>query len=533
MAYTALYRKFRPQTFDSVIGQDHIVKTLKNQMKTQRVSHAYLFCGTRGTGKTSTAKIFARAINCTNPTADGEPCNECAVCQDILAGRSVNVIEIDAASNNGVDNIREIREEVKYPPTQGKFKVYIVDEVHMLSTAAFNALLKTLEEPPAHVIFILATTDPQKVPATILSRVQRFDFRRITTDTIADTMMGYLQEEGHRATPEAVRYVAQLGDGSMRDSLSILDQCLAFFSGEEVTLEKVLDIMGAVDQTIFFEMTEALARKDAKKAMTLVEEMMLSGRDVKQFVTELLQHLRNLLLAATIPDAGMVLDLAKENADRLQAAAKVLSPEEIIYLIGKFSDLQSEMKWAPNERILLEVELMKLCAPWTEKDVTTLAARLGELERKVAEGVQVVAVPAEGTTAVPKEKPKPKRKPPATPEDVKKVQDQWGLICGEVGDMMLKATLRTTGIQFKEDNALYLVCDNVVAANLLERNLEQINGLLEKAADKSFDVHVIVKKEYDDWYERTYGKAEDFSTEEEDAEFASLLGAYFPEADVE
>ena len=240
MAYTALYRKFRPQTFESVIGQEHIVRTLKNQMKTGRVSHAYLFCGTRGTGKTSTAKIFARAINCTNPTADGEPCNECAVCKDILAGRSVNVIEIDAASNNGVDNIREIREEVKYPPTQGKYKVYIIDEVHMLSAAAFNALLKTLEEPPAHVIFILATTDPQKVPATILSRVQRFDFRRITTETIAQTLMGYLKEEGQQATPEAVRYVAHLGDGSMRDSLSILDQCLAFFSGEEVTLEKTM-----------------------------------------------------------------------------------------------------------------------------------------------------------------------------------------------------------------------------------------------------------------------------------------------------
>ena len=205
MAYTALYRKFRPQTFDSVIGQDHIVRTLNNQMKTERVSHAYLFCGTRGTGKTSTAKIFARAINCTNPAEDGEPCNECAVCKDILAGRSVNVIEIDAASNNGVDNIREIREEVKYPPTQGKFKVYIVDEVHMLSTAAFNALLKTLEEPPAHVIFILATTDPQKVPATILSRVQRFDFRRITTETvvhkgdgkIADSSNGYVIHQEH------------------------------------------------------------------------------------------------------------------------------------------------------------------------------------------------------------------------------------------------------------------------------------------------------------------------------------------------
>ncbi len=532
MAYTALYRKFRPQTFDSVIGQEHIVRTLKNQMKTGRVSHAYLFCGTRGTGKTSTAKIFARAINCPHPTEEGEPCNECAVCQDILAGRSVNVIEIDAASNNGVDNIREIREEVKYPPTQGKYKVYIIDEVHMLSTAAFNALLKTLEEPPAHVIFILATTDPQKVPATILSRVQRFDFRRITTETIAETLMGYLQAEGHRATPEAVRYVAQLGDGSMRDSLSILDQCLAFFSGEEVTLEKVLDIMGAVDQTIFFEMTEALAKKDSKKTMTLVEDMMLSGRDVKQFVSELLQHLRNLLLAATIPDAGMVLDLSKENAAKLQGAAKVLSPEEIIYYIGKFSDLQSEMKWATNERILLEVELMKLCAPWTEKDVSTLAARLGELERKVAEGVQVVAVAAEPNT-VPKAKPQPKKKPPATPDDVKKVQEEWALICGDVSDIMLKATLRSSGIRFKEDNALYLTCENVVAANLLERNMEQIHALLEKATDKSFEVHVIVQKEYDDWYERTYGKEEEEDTAEADAEFASLLGQYFPEADIE
>ena len=266
--------------------------------------------------------------------------------------------------------------------------------------------------------------------------------------------------------------------------------------------------------------------------MTLVEEMMLSGRDVKQFVTEMLQHLRNLLMAATIPDAGAVLDLSRENADRLQAAAKVLSPEELIYLIGKFSDLQSEMKWAPNERILLEVELMKLCAPWTEKDVTTLAARLGELERKVAEGVQVVTVAAEGTS-VPKEKPKPKRRPPATPEDVKKVQDQWAILCGEMDDKMLKGTLHDTKIQFKEDNAIYLICDNVVAANLLERNLDQIHGMLEKAADRSFDVHVIVKKEYDDWYERNYGKEEAVSTEEEDAEFASLLGAYFPEADVE
>lgn len=507
MAYTALYRKFRPQTFNSVIGQDHIVKTLKNQMKSQRVSHAYLFCGTRGTGKTSTAKIFARAINCTNPTEDGEPCNECAVCRDILAGRSVNVIEIDAASNNGVDNIREIREEVKYPPTQGKFKVYIVDEVHMLSTAAFNALLKTLEEPPAHVIFILATTDPQKVPATILSRVQRFDFRRITTETIAETLMGYLKEEGHRATSEAVRYVAQLGDGSMRDSLSILDQCLAFFSGEEVTLEKVLDIMGAVDQTIFFEMTEALAQKDAKKAMTLVEEMMLSGRDVKQFVTEMLQHLRNLLMATTIPDAGMVLDLSRENAERLQAAAKVLSPEEIIYFIGKFSDLQSEMKWAPNERILLEVELMKLCAPWTEKDVSTLAARLGELERKVSEGVQVVSVAA-SPDAKPKEAPKPKRKPPALPEDRRQLKEQWPLIRNEIDDPYLRNTLEHVEIEYKDDEYVYLVCELDVYEDIVKKKLDVVSAVIEKKMQKSFEIRTTTKQEYDAWHEMTYGKQE-------------------------
>ena len=336
MSYTALYRKFRPNVFAGVVGQDHIVKTLKNQMKTGRVSHAYLFCGTRGTGKTSTAKIFARAINCLHPTEDGEPCNECKVCQDILAGRSVNVMEIDAASNNSVDNIREIREEVKYPPTEGTFKVYIIDEVHMLSNSAFNALLKTLEEPPAHVIFILATTDPQKVPATILSRCQRFDFRRITADDIAHTLIKYLNEEGLAATEDALRYVAQLADGSLRDSLSILDQCLAFYSGEEVTLEKVQDVVGAVDKTVFFDMTEALKQKDAAKAMELVEEMLLTGRDVKQFVTELLVHLRNLLVTCTVPDNGRILDLSAENAARLQQQAKGLSPAELTYWIGRF-----------------------------------------------------------------------------------------------------------------------------------------------------------------------------------------------------
>ena len=263
MAYQALYRKYRPQRFDQMVGQEAILKTLRNQLRTGRISHAYLFCGTRGPGKTSTARIFAKAINCLDPQ-DGEPCGKCSLCQAMEEGRSVNVMEIDAASNNGVDNIRDIREEVKYPPTEGKYKIYIIDEVHMLSTGAFNALLKTLEEPPEHVIFILATTDPQKVPATILSRCQRFDFRRISAAEIAATLRSYVEQEGAKATDEALHTIATLADGSLRDSLSILDQCLAFFFDEELTEEKVLDIAGAVDRSIFFALADGLRQNRSR-----------------------------------------------------------------------------------------------------------------------------------------------------------------------------------------------------------------------------------------------------------------------------
>ncbi len=530
MAYTALYRKFRPQTFSSVIGQEHIVRTLKNQMKTGRASHAYLFCGTRGTGKTSTAKIFARAINCTNLTAEGEPCNECAVCRDILAGRSVNVIEIDAASNNSVENIREIREEVKYPPTQGKFKVYIIDEVHMLSNSAFNALLKTLEEPPEYVIFILATTDPQKVPATILSRCQRFDFRRITTEEITRTLLGYLEEEGHRAQEDAVRYVARLGDGSMRDSLSILDQCLAFFGGEEVTLEKVLEVVGAVDRTVLFEMAEALSRRDAKKAMTLVEEMLLSGRDVKQFAAEFLEHIRNLLVVSTLAQPGNVLDLSMEEEEQLKQTAGLFSPDELIALMERFSALQGELRYAANERVLLEVELMKLCAPWTERDVTTLAARLGELERKIAAGI-VPAAPANTAPSAPAKPAPPKRKPPALPEDMQKIQKEWPLLCSEISYAPLQGKLRDTEIQFKEDGALYIACPSAFVADVLEKGKEEISAMLEKTAGKTFDIRMITKEEYEQWREKTYGKQENANTDD-DLEFASLTANLPPDVEI-
>ena len=269
MSYTALYRKWRPASFEDVKGQDHIVKTLKNQVESGRIGHAYLFCGTRGTGKTSIAKIFARAVNCEHPK-DGSPCNECETCKRIKEGASLNVVEIDAASNNGVENIREIREQVQYPPTEGKYRVYIIDEVHMLSIGAFNALLKTLEEPPSYVIFILATTEVHKIPITILSRCQRYDFKRISLDTIAGRLKELTEAEHIEAEERALRYVAKAADGSMRDALSLLDQCAAFHFGESLTYDNVLEVLGAVDNSVFSQLFRAAVEGRAKDCISAI-----------------------------------------------------------------------------------------------------------------------------------------------------------------------------------------------------------------------------------------------------------------------
>ena len=298
MSYTALYRKFRPDNFSDVKGQDHIVTTLTNQIKHNRIGHAYLFCGTRGTGKTTVAKILAKAVNCEHPV-DGSPCNQCAMCKAIQAGTAMNVIEIDAASNNGVDNIREIREEVSYRPTEGKYKVYIIDEVHMLSTGAFNALLKTLEEPPSYVIFILATTEAHKIPITILSRCQRYDFHRITIDTIASRLEELLNIEGVEAEEKAVRYVAKAGDGSMRDALSLLDQCIAFYLGQTLTYDKVLEVLGAVDTEVFSKLLRRVIQGDVTGSIHILEELIVGGRELGQFVGDFTWYMRNLLLVKT------------------------------------------------------------------------------------------------------------------------------------------------------------------------------------------------------------------------------------------
>lgn len=393
MSYQALYRKWRPQVFADVKGQDHIVKTLQNQINSGRVGHAYLFCGTRGTGKTTVAKILARAVNCEHPV-DGSPCGECPSCRQILAGTSLNVVEIDAASNNGVENIREIREQVQYPPTEGKYRVYIIDEVHMLSTGAFNALLKTLEEPPSYVIFILATTEVHKIPITVLSRCQRYDFRRITLDTITARLKELTEAENMPVEEKALRYVAKAGDGSMRDALSLLDQCAAFHFGETLTYEHVLDVLGAVDNSVFRDLFHAIRENRTKDCILKLEEMVVQGRELSQFVVDFIWFLRNLLLLKTADDAEDLLDMSEDNLAQLREDAALVDENTLMRYIRVFSELSNQIRFANQKRVLIELAFIKLTKPEMEQSMDSILERLEKLERMVEEGIP--AMPAGG-----------------------------------------------------------------------------------------------------------------------------------------
>lgn len=386
MSYMALYRKWRPDTFEEVKGQDHVVTTLKNQIINNRIGHAFLFCGTRGTGKTSIAKLFAKAVNCEHPI-NGSPCNECAACRAIADGSSMNVIEIDAASNNGVDNIRQIREEVQYSPSEGKYKVYIIDEVHMLTQGAFNALLKTLEEPPAYVIFILATTESHKIPITISSRCQKYEFRRISVETISDRLMELLGREQIEAEKKAVDYIAKAADGSMRDALSILDQCIAFNIGKELTYENVLDTIGAVDIDVFARLLDCVIKLDVVGAIDLVDEVVWQGRELSRFVSEFTWFLRNVLLVKVSPEADQKLDMSAENLERLRQLAAQIDTDALIRYINIFSDTSANIKYAVQKRIVLELAVIKLCKPEMETDYSALLDRVRVLEQKLESGV--------------------------------------------------------------------------------------------------------------------------------------------------
>ncbi len=385
MSYMALYRKWRPAVFDDVKGQDHIVRTLKNQILSRRIGHAYLFCGTRGTGKTSVAKILAKAVNCESP-ADGSPCGRCGVCRNIQSGASLNVVEIDAASNNGVDNIREIREQVQYPPTEGRYRVYIIDEVHMLSAGAFNALLKTLEEPPSYVIFILATTEVQRIPVTVLSRCQRYDFKRITVETLLDRLKELSRAEQIDVEEKALAYIARAADGSMRDALSLLDQCVSFHFGERLTYDQVLDVLGAADNRVFSDMFRAAAEGRAADCIRQLEELVMQGRELTRFVTDFIWYMRNLLMVRTADDAEGIVDMSSDNLKLLKEDAGLVDDEVLMRYIRVFSELSNQIRYASQKRVLVELALIRLTKPQMERSYDSIAERLNKIEDMLESG---------------------------------------------------------------------------------------------------------------------------------------------------
>lgn len=490
MGYTALYRKFRPSEFKDVKGQDAVVKTLKNQIKTGRIGHAYLFCGTRGTGKTTVAKIFAKAVNCEHPE-DGSPCERCKMCQSISAGTSMNVIEIDAASNNGVDNIREIREEVAYRPTEGRYKVYIIDEVHMLSIGAFNALLKTLEEPPEYVIFILATTEANKIPVTILSRCQRYDFKRISTEVICERLNELIEKEGMEADEKAVRYIARAADGAMRDALSLLDQCAAFYIGERLTYDRVLEVLGAVDTDVFSRLLREVLGKNVKKVLGILDELVMQGRELGQMSADFTWYLRNLLLLQSSEDMAEVLDVSTENLIQLKEEAKMIDTEELIRYIRIFSELTGQLKYTAQKRVLLEVAFIKLCRPQMEAETDALLARIRALEEEVEKGIAVsTPVIYRQTEDVPEKKQKPQL-PKALSEDVKAAAKNFRAIT-ENASIMLRQYLKKARLSAGENDRLLIVLPDEVSAGFVGRqeHKDEIVHLIEEKIGKTMEVDV-------------------------------------------
>lgn len=387
MSYVALYRKWRPDEFDEVKGQEHIVTTLKNQITHDRIGHAYLFCGTRGTGKTTVAKLFAKAVNCEHPLEDGSPCNDCAMCKAIGMGNSLSVIEFDAASNSGVDNIREIRDEVQYSPSEGKYKVYIIDEAHQLTSEAWNAMLKTLEEPPSYVIFIFATTESHKIPITIKSRCQRYDFRRIGIETIYQRLTDLLEREGVEAEEKAIRYVAKAADGSMRDALSLLDQCIAFYLGQKLTYDKVLEILGAVDVDVFNQLMGYIVTNHTMQALKVIDDIIWQGGELGQFVVDFTWYMRNLLLLKSADDMQEQLDISMDKLESMKAVASQVEMESLMRYIRVFSEMTNQIRYATQKRVLLEVAIIKLTTPQMETNMDSVLDRIRLLEQKVEEGV--------------------------------------------------------------------------------------------------------------------------------------------------
>ncbi len=495
--YLALYRKYRPQTFEDVCGRDAIVRTLKNQINSGRMGHSYLFCGTRGTGKTTIAKIFAKAVNCEHP-ADGNPCGECAVCRAISENADLNVVEMDAASNNGVDDIREIIEQVTYSPTQGRYRVFIIDEVHMLSAPAFNALLKTLEEPPSYAIFILCTTEPNKLPATILSRCQRYDFGRMSVDTIAARLQIVCEKEGIRAQEQAIRFIASAADGSMRDGLSILDQCNAFNYGNDIlTYERTLEILGAVDAGVFSRLYRCVHQKDVRGALDVLDSVLEQGRELMQFVTDYIGYLRNVMLLKASEDTASSLDVSGEQLQRMLEDARASELNEIVRYVNVFSGLTEQIRYSSNRRILAEAAIVRVCEPSMDVSrdlqtkVLTLEERIRSLEdRLAAVGNGMMAAPIGGTAGLPAgdverrgsrpeeertlpsagdqaEKQPVHKLPAALPEELRSLAGQWDQLIAGIPpeEHYMKICLQKAHPTVTEEGQLLVVLEGFLEAD--------------------------------------------------------------------
>lgn len=508
--HKALYRVYRPKTFGDVVGQEHIVKTLKNQIKNNNIGHAYLFSGTRGTGKTSTAKIFARAVNCLNPINE-EPCNECEICIDTLNDNIMDIVEIDAASNNSVDDIRELRESVKYTPSKAKYKVYIIDEVHMLSQGAFNALLKTLEEPPSYVIFILATTEPHKIPATILSRCQRFDFKRVSSKDIASRMSYICKKENIEAEEKALSLIARNSQGALRDALSILDQCMSF-GNEKIEYNDVIELLGTVNIDELFELSQSIIDENTKKSLEILNEFIIWGKDIRNLINDLIDHFRNLMVCKVSKDLDEIISLPEESIERLKEQSQNVNINDLIRILNILSETQDSMKSSSNTRILAEVTIMKIAQPMFDESKEALIKRIENLEEKIESGnIKVSTVQIEQSKDVKSQiieddKVEENKEDVAyeevKSEDVRLVESSWKKVTQKIKDdrkLSVAALLKEVNTFNVKDNILYLIFnDNFSFARSRlnsKETIEYIESIIREVLNRSFNIQIYLKSE--------------------------------------
>ena len=511
--HKALYRVYRPKNFNDIVGQEHIVRTLKNQIESQNVGHAYLFCGTRGTGKTSTAKIFSRAVNCTD-LHDNEPCNECESCREILEDKTMDVVEIDAASNNSVDDIRELRENVKYSPSKSKYKVYIIDEVHMLSQGAFNALLKTLEEPPSYVIFILATTEPHKIPATILSRCQRFDFKRVTVKDISSRMKYICEKEGIEADDKALNLIARNSQGALRDALSILDQCISF-QGHTISYNDVIELLGSVNIEQLFDLAESIIKEDTKKSLQILNDFIVWGKDVRNLVNDLIDHFRNLMVCKISNDLDDIISLPEETIDLLKQQATTIDTNNLIRILNILSETQDAMKSSSNPRVLMEVTMIKIVQPMFDESKEALIKRIENLEKKIESGdIKVNHISTnqsvdnfDGNDQIDKNTQETQLEENIEYEnikndDVKLIQKSWKNILQKMKEdkeQVTRALLQDVdSFNLSEDTLYIIFTDNYsFAKSRLDspKTIEYVEKVIREVLNRSFNVKIALKSQ--------------------------------------